>query len=533
LQCLNDNIRNWLMPLILAFILMPFLLSPSWALDLELIAIIDGDSTAEDLGYNVQSPGDMDGDGFSEVFVGSKVERFIKAFNGGHPADDIPEMTLTERERNYFKWIDDVNGDSYRDFAAYKWTYTVIKAYEIYFGGPDFYEKTEPDISFTADYQEGFRYVFCEDFNGDGINELMIQGEHPDWPIQSKYYIYETGPDMDTTVDYIFKIMYDGIATVGLSRCVGDINDDGYADFVTSSGPNSKPGYIQLYMGSPDHDSIPDVLIWSPFPDAPGVGYFGHDILPAGDLNRDGFDDIIITSIGFPPSIFYGGDPIDTIPKILQYPGTATNLCGDINHDGWEDIVVGYTTYDVGSGAIFVYFGAFDMDTICDIAIPYNALPAIAYHFGKSVGPAGDFDGDGVDDIAVGSDATINDNYNEGRMFIFAGDSNLPTPAEDEPDVPIPIDYDILKQNYPNPFNNSTIIEYSLHGILEREVELSIYNILGQKIRILYSGLQSGGEHVMFWDGLDDMGHDVPSGIYFYRLKSGHDVISKKMLHLK
>ncbi|NIT55449.1 MAG: hypothetical protein GWN00_04200, partial [Aliifodinibius sp.] len=85
--------------------------------------------------------------------------------------------------------------------------------------------------------------------------------------------------------------------------------------------------------------------------------------------------------------------------------------------------------------------------------------------FGKSVGPAGDFNGDGVDDLAVGADRSVNPNVNNGHLFVFAGDPDLPTPAEDEPDIPIPEKHDILKQNYPNPFNNQTIIDYYLHGL--------------------------------------------------------------------
>jgi hypothetical protein len=533
LQCLNDNLRKKIMPLILAFVLVIFLSSSSRALDLELITIIDGDTATEDFGYNVQSSGDLDADGFSEIFAGSDGKRMIKAYNGGNPPDNIPEMVMTDRVEYAFKWIDDINGDSYKDFAAYKWTYGVDKKYEIYFGGPDFYTKSEPDLVLPADYYEGFSYAYSEDYDADGVIELIIQAERPEEPVEESYFVYETGSNLDTVPDDTLNIMYDGLGWIGISKCVGDINNDSYADFITSTGPNYQPAYLRIYFGSADHDSIPDIQIWSPFDDAPGVGYFGHDIVSAGDLNKDGFNDVIITSVGFPPCILYGGNPLETIPKILEFPGRNVNVCGDINKDGWNDIAVGHTSLDFGQGEVFIYFGSHDMDTIADIHLPYYEIPTYPYRFGKSVNYAGDFNGDGTDDLAVGSDDTMEPNWNKGQVFIFAGDPDLPTAADDEPNVPIPIKYDILKQNYPNPFNNSTVIEYSLYGISEREIELGIYNILGQKIRTLYSGLQSGGEHVMFWDGLDDRGHDVPSGIYFYQLKSGTEVISKKMAYLK
>lgn len=533
MQCLNDKLGKRFMPLILAFILVPFLFSSSQALDLELITIIDGDTAAEDFGYNVQSPGDLDGDGFSEIFAGSKGKRLIKAYDGGNPPDIIPEMIMTDRVEYAFKWIDDINGDSYKDFATYKWTYGVDKKYEIYFGGPDFYSKTEPDLVFPADYYEGFWEIFCEDYDADGSRELLIASENSEWPIQFRFYIYETGDILDNILDDTFTIMYDGLASTMLAKCIHDINGDGYADFISITGPNARPAYLRIYFGNAEHDSIPDIQIWSPWDYVPGEGHFGDDIVAAGDLNKDGFNDFIITSTGHPPCIFYGGNPIDTIPKILEYPGQNANVCGDINHDGWEDIAVGDPWWAGESGIVYVYFGAHNMDTIADIILISNNMPTLPWSFGKSLNCAGDFNGDGVDDLAVGADEIDLDSWNVGQVFIFAGDPNLPTPAEDEPDVPIPTKHDILNQNYPNPFNNCTVIEFSLHGISEREIELSIYNILGQKVRVLYSGLQSGGEHVMFWDGLDDRGHAVPSGIYFYRLKSGQDIISKKMVYLK
>jgi FlgD Ig-like domain/FG-GAP repeat len=173
------------------------------------------------------------------------------------------------------------------------------------------------------------------------------------------------------------------------------------------------------------------------------------------------------------------------------------------------------------------------MDTIPDIIIPFNSLSPTCYALGKSVGPAGDFNGDGIDDLAVGADGSVNPYDNKGYLYIFSGDSSYPTPAENEPELPIPQKYNILEQNYPNPFNSGTEIEYSLWGTYGREIELNIYNLLGQKIRTLYSGMQTGGTHIVYWDGLNDSGQDVASGIYFYKLTSNNEVISKKMILLK
>jgi len=207
---------------------------------------------------------------------------------------------------------------------------------------------------------------------------------------------------------------------------------------------------------------------------------------------------------------------------------------GDINHDGWDDIGVGVTAYDFGSSIVYIYFGSSNMNSEVDLVIPYyDVTPMPWAEFGRSIGPAGDFNGDGVDDFVVSARATYYAPNDSGRVYVFAGDPNLPTAAEDEPDVPVPMEHDILFQNYPNPFNSQTIFEYELRGISEREITLSIYNILGQRLCTLYKGPQVGGRHTAWWDGKDQMGNLVSTGIYFYQLATDREVICRKMILLK
>ncbi len=87
-----------------------------------------------------------------------------------------------------------------------------------------------------------------------------------------------------------------------------------------------------------------------------------------------------------------------------------------------------------------------------------------------------------------------------------------------------------LFQNYPNPFNPSTTIRYTLPA--PAEVKLSIYNILGQRVRFAVGGQQLAGEHAFLWNGKNDAGSPVASGVYFYRLKAGEFVKTRKMMLL-
>ncbi|NIM97600.1 MAG: T9SS type A sorting domain-containing protein [candidate division Zixibacteria bacterium] len=88
-----------------------------------------------------------------------------------------------------------------------------------------------------------------------------------------------------------------------------------------------------------------------------------------------------------------------------------------------------------------------------------------------------------------------------------------------------------LSQNYPNPFNPVCNISYALPT--DCQVRLTVFNILGQKVRDLVDEHQSAGYKSIQWDGMDDRGRELTTGIYFYRLQAGDFVQSKKMVLIK
>jgi len=85
-----------------------------------------------------------------------------------------------------------------------------------------------------------------------------------------------------------------------------------------------------------------------------------------------------------------------------------------------------------------------------------------------------------------------------------------------------------LHQNYPNPFNPTTIIPYSIDKTFE--VQITVFNLLGQKIKTLVDGEQKAGVYRIGWDGKDESGNQVPSGIYFFQMKAGSITQTKKMI---
>ena len=90
----------------------------------------------------------------------------------------------------------------------------------------------------------------------------------------------------------------------------------------------------------------------------------------------------------------------------------------------------------------------------------------------------------------------------------------------------------VLADNFPNPFNPATTIQYALPQAAD--VELTVYNVVGQVVRTLVAEHQSAGRYVVEWDATNDNGHSLSSGMYFYRLQAGSEFREvKKMLLLK
>lgn len=85
-----------------------------------------------------------------------------------------------------------------------------------------------------------------------------------------------------------------------------------------------------------------------------------------------------------------------------------------------------------------------------------------------------------------------------------------------------------LHQNFPNPFNPETVILYELPQT--SQVEVVIFNLLGERIRTLVNQRQTAGQHRLHWDGRNEFGMPVPSGVYLYRLRAGEFVQTRKMI---
>jgi len=131
-----------------------------------------------------------------------------------------------------------------------------------------------------------------------------------------------------------------------------------------------------------------------------------------------------------------------------------------------------------------------------------------------------DVDDDGLDEVLIGDKPR--------RVVMVYGDGTISSVESGEPFVPAGFH---LAQNYPNPFNPTTTIRYSVEQA--GEIDLKIYNMLGQVVRTLVQCTKLAGDYSIVWDGQDDGGNRVASGHYFYQLKAGEFQSTRRMILLK
>ncbi len=89
----------------------------------------------------------------------------------------------------------------------------------------------------------------------------------------------------------------------------------------------------------------------------------------------------------------------------------------------------------------------------------------------------------------------------------------------------------VLHPNYPNPFNPTTTIRYALPAAAG--VTIIVYDVMGRHVKTLLRQRQAAGEHAVAWDGTDEAGHSMPSGVYVYTIRAGSSRQSRMMIRLK
>ena len=190
----------------------------------------------------------------------------------------------------------DFNGDSFDDLGVnFRPRVNIMANGEVwlYWGGPDFDTIPDMKIKMPREYAQGnesFGKLLenLGDVNGDGFDDIFAG---PDNSFDSLCYVFFGGPGIDTIPDV--SITYNCTQ----SGRAGDINNDGYNDLITSF-PVEIPslGRVYIYLGGPDMDSIPDVVLTESAIDG-SQNYWGNDVTGVGDINGDGLDDFAFSAL--------------------------------------------------------------------------------------------------------------------------------------------------------------------------------------------------------------------------------------------
>jgi hypothetical protein len=221
----------------------------------------------------------------------------------------------------------------------------------------------------------------------------------------------------------------------GESFCQLDINGDGFYDLAVAASASDENGIssgkVYIYFGGATLDTIPDLELHG---DA--SSFFGKSLSSAGDFNNDTFEDLLVgapfydlpaTSAGA-VYLFYGGvSPDNTVDHIFtgennsDYFGITVCGTGDFNSDTFDDFAVGAYKADWGAysdaGMVSLYYGGVAPDFNRDKTLVGSSD---GERFGYSLA-AGDFTGDGIDDIAVGAYSYDAEFLNMGNIYLFNG----------------------------------------------------------------------------------------------------------------
>jgi hypothetical protein len=434
-------------------------------------------------GSSVVSVGDVDGDGFADVAVarygGSAYRPFAYIFHGTPNGLSInsPDILSREENKGYQSTAADSNAWSNIPDMQFVAEYTVGSAGDwngdgfadvmvgracedsaqqqrgilIYFGSLAGVDSLADDTVWFGNYfsQLDFPFSSTGDVNGDGYSDVFVGA--PDDSLNGpfdvgavySFYGHPTPPDSSNptilTCDSSDAVFGFQIA------CVGDLNSDGFGDFVAGAGGyNGGLGAFFLYYGAETGlDSVTPYIISAPIGQDTGFG-----LVPAGagDLNGDGYEDLAVGVPLFSNNaqtvaegsvfVYYGSDTglVTTAFTLIEsnqdsaFMGSGVSSAGDVNGDGFGDLLVGIPRYDHGQvdeGAAFLYFGdSIGIDTsnyqILDSDIPSQTI-------GLRVGSAGDLNGDGFGDIVLGTNLFVSVGISEGALVYLGSPTGADT----------------------------------------------------------------------------------------------------------
>lgn len=423
----------------------------------KIIASVVGGPGDEVVGYAVARAGDLNGDGIGDLLVGApftngwKGRVYVLHLGPGQDAvwDRVIEPDPVQSQSGLgqaFIGARDLDGDGHDDImiSAPEWSWSCCHSSswigQIYVLPANATTVTQAEVKSSGwgySRQMGNTLAAIGDWNADGVDEIAIGAV-------DQLQVWRTGPSLDTIPEYHIDPPFTAPGYEYRVAGAGDFNHDGHPDLLTLRTTPS--GYlsdsVEVLLGGPAADLVPDLNL---IPSATTGGafhkYFSSMPIEGGDLDGDGYDDIVIGNQAAGPhgrvDVYRGGPGADGVADFTLFPspgdssfGASAAIVGDLDGDGYRDLAVGAARWISAAprGAVYIYKGGPGFDAVPDDTLR-GRLPSDA--FGFSIAPLGDVNGDGRDDLAVGSPGDSLWGTWAGRVSIVSfqpGTASVPPP---------------------------------------------------------------------------------------------------------
>lgn len=430
--------------------------------------IAEGNQSFAGFGSSVATAGDVNGDGYTDVIVGASAyangqtgEGRAFVYHGSAAGlSTVPNWTAEGEQAGANFGISvgtagDVNGDGYDDVIVGASFYDNGQTDEgrayVYHGSASGLATTPSWIAESDQPNAVFGYSAhaAGDVNGDGYDDVIVGSMAYDngQLDEGRAYVY-LGSPRGLRRDAAWTAEGNQPGAQGICACfgysvgtAGDVNGDGYDDVVIGApfydkGENNE-GRAFVFHGSAQ--GLGKRPVWMAESNQANA-YFGRSVATAGDVNGDGFGDVIVGANlyddgeqdqgaafvyhGSSSGLSSGARWIGQVDLGGVWFGSSVATAGDVNGDGFSEVIVGapnwWRTPSTG-GAAFAYFGSASGLPAAPNWMGLGQGTYVAAQYGTSVGTAGDVDGDGFDELLVGAQHETNGQFFEGLAYGYNG----------------------------------------------------------------------------------------------------------------